>query len=374
MKDLSRVIIIFLLLPFTAQAVIINELAWMGTTTSYNDEWIELYNDSDNDINLTNWTLKTEDGSLEINLEGIIPTKGFYLLERTDDETIINIPADLIYTGSLGNNGENIKLYNDNNILIDEIICLDSWPAGDNATKQTMQKINNEWQTADSTPKALNIAKKDEPVPSYIEEPVVEETLIIAEEPTQLLIQSYPKNIAFIEILPSPEGPDDENEYIKIFNNNDFEVDLSNWIIKDGSGKITEYTLKTTIPALSNLIFRRPETKITLNNEGDKLILLDPNKNIIDSVEFGKATQGESYIKNNSEWIWTTSEIKQNSSQKNLSQQNSKDIISDQKANLIKIVSLKGTESSPIPSAVLTALLSAVGFLIIKNNLKTFWY
>ena len=198
-------------------------------------------------------------------------------------------------------------------------------------------------------------------------EPGSEEVII--EEIPEPILQIYPKNISFIELVPSPEGPDDENEYFKIFNNNDFAVDLSGWIIKDGIGKTTEYILNTKISALSELILKRPDTKITLNNDGDELILLNPNKEIIDSVEFAKAIQGEKYIKENNVWAWTTAP--KESIPKEPSQQVSETIATN--AN-IKTIPLKRTDSSPIIPALAVALLSAIGFLIVKSNLKTFWY
>ena len=30
--------------------IVVNEVAWMGTTTSYNDEWIELYNSTGSSV------------------------------------------------------------------------------------------------------------------------------------------------------------------------------------------------------------------------------------------------------------------------------------------------------------------------------------
>ena len=40
-----------------ALAVVINEVAWAGTSASASDEWLELYNSGAADIDLTGWTL-----------------------------------------------------------------------------------------------------------------------------------------------------------------------------------------------------------------------------------------------------------------------------------------------------------------------------
>jgi hypothetical protein len=140
--------------------IIINEIAWMGTKYSSYDEWIELYNDSNLPINLSGWILKAADGSPEIKLTGDIPANSFYLLERTDDNTVIDIPADQIYTGTLSNKGEKLELYDNFGNLIDYAAAGSGWPAGNNQTKQTMErKADGNWQTSKSaggTPKAKN--------------------------------------------------------------------------------------------------------------------------------------------------------------------------------------------------------------------------
>jgi hypothetical protein len=138
---------LFLLLLFPSLSgatnnldVVINEIAWMGTEVSYNDEWIELYNNTNSLIDLGNWKLKAQDGTPEIKLTGSILQKGFFLLERADDETIQNITADQIYKGALGNSGENLELIDNSGNVIDEVDSSSGWFAGDNTTKQTMER------------------------------------------------------------------------------------------------------------------------------------------------------------------------------------------------------------------------------------------
>lgn len=123
----------------TTNDVVINEVAWMGTTYSYYDEWIELYNDTSSNIDLTGWTLRSTDGSPSVQLSGTIPANGYFLLERTDDNSVVGITADMTYAGSLGNTGETLELRNASGSLID---IVDSWYGGDNSTKATMERID----------------------------------------------------------------------------------------------------------------------------------------------------------------------------------------------------------------------------------------
>lgn len=145
--------------------VVINEIAWMGGVNSYNDEWLELYNNSPATTSLEGWKLLAEDGKPEIVLKKEIPPKGFFLLERTDDQSAPGIGADLIYRGSLNNQGENLKLIDKRGNLIDQADFSSGWLWGSNKTKQTMERKFETWQTSEKpggTPKAENSPGKIE--------------------------------------------------------------------------------------------------------------------------------------------------------------------------------------------------------------------
>ncbi len=124
---------------------------------------------------------------------------------------------------------------------------------------------------------------------------------------TDLSQNEFLDNIFLNEIMPSPEGSDTENEWIEIFNANNFEVDLTNWKIRDKIGAVKTYTLpqNSKIEANGFLILKRPQNKISLNNEGDGLELLNPSGQIIDSVDFEKAKQGQSWSKVEDGFLWT---------------------------------------------------------------------
>ncbi len=125
-----------------AQSVVINEIGWMGTSIS-EDEWIELYNASGNAVDVTGWTLVATDGTPNITLSGVIAAHGYFLLERTDDTTIADILAQQIYSGSLGNSGEYLQLWDAQHTLMDEVAChVSGWFAGSNTTKMSMERTN----------------------------------------------------------------------------------------------------------------------------------------------------------------------------------------------------------------------------------------
>jgi uncharacterized protein YjbI with pentapeptide repeats/phosphatidylserine/phosphatidylglycerophosphate/cardiolipin synthase-like enzyme len=117
--------------------VVLNEIAWMGTTASVHDEWIELYNTKNQAIEITEWTLQADDGSPIIKLSGSIPAHGYFLLERNEDHTVPGIAADQIYSGALEDAGERLVLRDSDGKIIDSV---DEWHAGDRTTKATMER------------------------------------------------------------------------------------------------------------------------------------------------------------------------------------------------------------------------------------------
>lgn len=166
-------------LEASSPPVAINEVAWSGTMYSPKDEWIELINNTDHDINLTGWELKAQDGRPGISLVGTIPAHGYFLLERDDDWTVRDVFADQIYIRGLENKGEILELRDDHGVLIDSA-NLDGgkWPAGKGRTRSSMERICStlpdtdsnwatndgitvnghdvEWNPINGTPKAAN--------------------------------------------------------------------------------------------------------------------------------------------------------------------------------------------------------------------------
>jgi PKD repeat protein len=171
MKNHSYRLLILLVIsavPLTADASVrISEIAWMGTGSSY-DEWIELHNSSDTNIDLSGWSLTWADTKLVIGddesdiketLGSTIAPDSYYLLERTDD-TSAAPEAGAVYTGALANSGAVLTLRDRAGAIVDRVAGGESWEAigGDNASGQTPQRYDNRWVTAAPTPAAATPA------------------------------------------------------------------------------------------------------------------------------------------------------------------------------------------------------------------------
>lgn len=382
---------LFTTAPFSCLAaspldVVINEMCWMGTETSANDEWIELYNNQSEEVDLTNWKLTSLDGTPEIDLSGKIAANGFFILERTDDDTIADIQADQIYKGALGNQGELLQLIDAQGKIIDKIDCSpptiklvegkSSWFEGDNITKQTMERISpkhegsipNNWQLSQlpgGTPKTINSnGDKTE-----------RETTISTEQPTQDIDKkTYPSGIVINEILASPEGSDLDNEYIEIFNQNSFKVDISGWLMQDieGATNVFVFPEETLIETKGFMAFFRPRTKISLNNSGDGLKLQNPNHELVDEISFEKALQGKSLNRIGEEFVWSSDLTP--GTENSVNKETSKEIAGQEKNNkpLEDTSGLVSSGEKSLESPFYLSLEATSGIKNLKNFFAVF--
>ena len=312
MKRFLLIALLFLLSPFAAKGtIVINEIAWMGTENSANDEWIELY--SDQQVNLTGWILEAADETPFINLEGTISANSYFLLERTDDNSVPNITANQIYIGALENSGEYLKLRDSSNNIIDEVNCSDGWMAGNNLTKQTMERTASSWQTSlnsGGTPKRQNSKGQKPQEPEKESNQTAESANLPNNRANKSSIVNTENNIAvFIsEFLPNPDGKDAEEEWIELYNDSNQIIDISGWQLDDEEGGSRPFVFpeKTVIAPRSYLVFSCQITGIALNNDGDKVRLLLPQGTLFQEITYTKAPEGRSSSRASESFVWTT--------------------------------------------------------------------
>ncbi|MEK7566387.1 MAG: lamin tail domain-containing protein, partial [Patescibacteria group bacterium] len=235
--------------------VLINEVAWMGSAVSANDEWVELKNISNQNIDLSNWQIINKGRQIEVNLSQLknrnLSSGGFILLERTDDNSTLNVKADLIYTGALSNSDEGLRLFDGQCNLMDEVLAGSSWLAGDNYLKKTMERNGGDfgWHTSayvGGTPKAENsvvyggggvVIANNTTQNSQVSNQASNQASSSNSTSTNSTSTTSSTNVSSLrlkitEVVYNPEGADEGNEYARIFNSEESDVDLSNFSIQ----------------------------------------------------------------------------------------------------------------------------------------------
>ncbi|KKP41210.1 hypothetical protein A2229_03175 [Candidatus Peregrinibacteria bacterium RIFOXYA2_FULL_33_7] len=138
----------FVLSPFlnlasaASTTIVINEIAWAGSSDSSNDEWIELYNNSTSDIDLTGWTIEDDETSIYEITSGTIKANSYFVIEDSAS-AVKNYDAGIVINLSLANSGDKLVLKNKDGIIVDTVNSTGgAWFAGDGSKKSTMEKID----------------------------------------------------------------------------------------------------------------------------------------------------------------------------------------------------------------------------------------
>ncbi len=271
-----------------AGAVVINEIAWMGTVNSPNDEWLELANRGDEDVVIEGWTLTfgtstpKKIAKCQIVQPCTVPAGGFFLLERTDD-TSAPPPADYIYTSALNDNGEVLELKDDSGALIDRLDASAKWPAGNKDSRLTMERAaDDSWcssQSAGGTPKAANDCADQNSAANLSANPATPAETGGGSAP------GYRYGDVLINEFES-DPPAGENEWVELYNPGGGAIPLTGWTIADGSGK--ETPLAGGFDENNYFFFTAEKFKGALNNDGDGIYLYNGAHALIDEVAYGK--------------------------------------------------------------------------------------
>lgn len=140
--------------------VVFNEIDWAGWGASgdNNDgQWLELRNNTSQEIDLTNWQIKKDN----IPLAGTVVNSkiapgGYYLIEASQN-AVGKTPADRFLSSGFLMKGNNLSLINPSGEITDEVSCSSTgWFAGSKEKLASMERLNsrisgndkNNWRTA----------------------------------------------------------------------------------------------------------------------------------------------------------------------------------------------------------------------------------
>lgn len=275
-------------------------------------EWVELYNDEDKIIDTSQYqVLDLAGNKLKISAYSALP---FTFILATSSSV-------------LNNNGDIVYLYKcPESILIDTI----SYPSNikNDLSFGRFPDGKENWALCPPTREASNLSCVITPTPTlnptitpYIficptstptstPSPSPTQTPTISQSPTPTIsptsyssptpnptptptfaLVSY-QNIYLSEIYPNPQTG--ENEWVEIYNDNDFAVELINWYIddvEDSGASPKKFSLTIEPKSYAVIEF----SSAIFNNDSDSVRLLDFEKKEKDSLEYKDSQKGKSF-------------------------------------------------------------------------------
>ena len=326
-------LVIFLLLPISLADLRLNEIMANPDYDEDLNEWIEIYNDGSNSIDVKDYKIGASliKGSKENGTGAIVPPGYFAIIADSETRAYDNF-----------NFGDNIiKLYLDGNLLLTnsgkEVIFYDS--SGTELDRVTYPSLSEEETysfIADSWIKTTEITPGRDNI-----------------ENSSSTLDFSPIQIS--EFLPDPEGEDEDGEWVELYNSGNSNLDLLGLELYDNYGSdpdliITDSTTTqgTVIDSKSYLVVYTNGVSGFLNNDGfEKITLKDLEESIIDEVTYSGSDEGLSWSLSEEKWQQTQPTIgysnldNSSSSESEIKIEEIYDLGSDQKAEWGDVIRIK---------------------------------
>lgn len=311
--------------PIILPKIIITEFLPDPEDSDKDNEFIEIYNKGDVEVDLSRWGLEDKAGKTKKfavpNGAKLKPKK--YKIFYSDETGIV-----------LNNSGDGIILKDDKDNVISET------PICNTASEEQAYAMdeNGKWVwTLRPTPGRKNVIKADSKSVSKSEEESksvsenkgekntndgskkqedsgreTEANKDVETDGSNEEQYNFSDGIIISEIYPNPKGKDNTNgsyEWIELYNNSDGDVNIKGWQIDDVLKKGSKpYVINEDkiIKAKSYEILDNAKTRLILNNSGDEINIIWTDGTIIDSVNYEKSNEGESYnLSNDESWFWS---------------------------------------------------------------------
>ena len=312
-------------LPSSVTGLRLNEILPNPKDKGEQSEFIELYNDSDQDISLAGFILQdaTKTGKYTFPGDAVIASKGFLVITRATSKL------------SLNNGDETLSLFDTTNALVSrmnyaktkEDVSLNYLPGnwrGGTPTPGAENKLNALPETKEKVPKkgfrdipvTFNARGSDsdgdtlkytwnfgdghksykrKTTHTYKENGTYTVTLTTTDgsddtvETFTLKVRSYaPPKLRIRAVLPNPDSADTEKEWIEVENRENKEVNLQGFSIATGWKKLANHPIREEfiLPAKKTVRLTRKESLFTLPNQKGKVELRAPNGEVVNKLKY----------------------------------------------------------------------------------------
>lgn len=265
------------------QTLVISEVMPNPIGDDTKNEWIEITNNTQTDVNLKEWKLNGA------QLPDFVVKKDEILILIKDEASFRgNFPTTartILFNFNLINSGGKIVLENTVN---SDTYAFDYSSANEG---KSFELLEGNCNLIKEHPQSHSVGLKNSSCISPTS------TLLPTAIPTVIYhipeVQSYKVEISALS--PNPLSGD---EWVEVTNIDSKTADLTGWLIIDSSNK--KYTI-------NGLILKQGETQriypgsVSLNNEGDVITLVDTNNNTVASFSYAQSNKGQIFSKSGNE-------------------------------------------------------------------------
>ena len=133
--------------PGDSAVIVINEINYNSSDSFNSEDWVELHNPGDMDIDLSGWVFKDDDDNHNYIIpEETIISSGDYLILVKDEEMFTAVFPDVSgfvgpFEFGLGGNGELVRVYNSHGTIVDQVEYDDNppWPTEADGNGPTLE-------------------------------------------------------------------------------------------------------------------------------------------------------------------------------------------------------------------------------------------
>ncbi|MFZ1619864.1 MAG: lamin tail domain-containing protein [Microgenomates group bacterium] len=267
-------------IPTSIPEIVINNVYLSEVYPNPNDgenEWGEIYNDNSFPVTLSNWSIDDVEntGANPKSFSVTIPAYSFQVVD---------------FTSSVFNNdGDEVRLINNRDLLVDSFTYTSS-QKGLSIGRISFLSSGYCLQIASKNISNNECMVIESPTPTVTPTP----TTTPLQTPTPLPSPTGIPEIRYVYLSEVYAYPNEnEQEWLELYNDNSFSVQLQNWKIDDvADGGSSPKKINLTIPGYS---FKAIDLSISMfNNDGDTVRLLNSDDSLIDTFAYDSSEKGKS--------------------------------------------------------------------------------
>ncbi len=233
-------LVALLVAPAAHAGVTINEFLANPDGSDGGQEWVELHNDGGSAVDVSGWQFQAGTSSLSTKVVlpagTTIPGGGFLVIGEAD-VTFADVTVDgTLAMGNASSSGDAIALLDDAGTTIDTIVYGpdnsdlfqddDGNVAAPGPSPSSGGTLGRDPDGADTNDSSLDIVSLPVPTPGATNNATVDPDCNPADQARGLVIN---------EFLPNPDGADDGQEWVELYNGAGASVDASGWILEGGT-------------------------------------------------------------------------------------------------------------------------------------------